>query len=151
MMKKDKLNEKQEKFCQKYALLGNASGSAKEAGYSSTSAKVTGHKLLQMPKVLERIEQLRNEMSTSYDVVQELEDQYAYAKSHGHTNSALKALEMLSRIRGNKAEPKDLSEEAVHASLVGSFYVLGRKTVMGMMEEAEALGSEAVTRMMANK
>ena len=143
-MTKAKLNEKQEIFCQNYALHGNASGSAKEAGYSSSSAKVTGHKLLQMPKVLERIEELRNEMTTSYDVVQELEDQYAYAKSHGHTNSALKALEMLSKIRGNKAEPKDLSEEAIHASLVGSFYVLGRETVMGMMEEAERLGSQAV-------
>jgi len=75
------------------------------------------------------------------------EDQYAYAKSHGHTNSALKALEMLSKIRGNKAEVVSLSEEATHASLMCSFYVLGRKTVMGMMDDAEALGSEAVTHM----
>ena len=151
MMKKDKLNEKQEKFCQKYALLGNASGSAREAGYSSKSAKVTGHKLLQMPKVLERIEQLRSEMTTSYDVVSELEDQYAYAKSHGHTNSALKALEMLSKIRGNKSEVVSPSEEATHASLVCSFYVIGRETIEAMMDEADALGAEAVTRMMAHK
>jgi len=143
-MKKDKLNEKQEIFCQKYALLENASGSAKEAGYSSKSAKVTGHKLLQMPKVLERIEELRSEMSTSYDVVQELEDQYAYAKSHGHTNSALKALDMLSKIRGNKSEVVSQSEEATHASLVCSLYVLGRETVEALMDEADALGAEAV-------
>ena len=71
-MKKGELNEKQEIFCQNYALHGNASGSAKEAGYSSKSAKVTGHKLLQMPKVLERIEELQREMTTSYDVVAEL-------------------------------------------------------------------------------
>tara|TARA_R110000822_G_scaffold268463_2_gene391905 strand:+ start:478 stop:927 length:450 start_codon:yes stop_codon:yes gene_type:complete len=141
---KGELSEQQEKFCQKYTLLGNASGSAKEAGYASASAKVSGHKLLQMPKVIERIEELRNEMSTSYDVVAELEGQYAYAKSHGHTNSALKALEMLSKIRGNKAAEINHSEEAIHASLVGSFYVLGRKTVMGLMSEAEALGSQAV-------
>ena len=150
-MKKGELNQKQEMFCQNYALLGNASGSAKEAGYSSTSAKVTGHKLLQMPKVLERIEQLRNEMTTSYDVVQELEDQYAYAKSHGHTNSALKALEMLSKIRGNKVKAKETSPESRHASIVSSFWILGREKVMQLMEEAEALGSQAVTRMMANK
>ena len=62
------------------------------------------------------------------------EDQYAYSKSHGHTNSALKALEILSKIRGNKAEVVSLSEEATHARLVCSFYVLGRKTVMGMMD-----------------
>ena len=103
-MTKGELNEKQEKFCQKYALLGNASGS----------------------------------------VVAEVEAQYKYAKAHGHTSSALKALEILSKIRGNKSETKSLSEEAIHASLVGSFYVLGRKTVMGLMSEAEALGSQAV-------
>jgi len=150
-MTKDKLNEKQEIFCQNYALHGNASGSAKEAGYSSSSAKVTGHKLLQMPKVLDRIEELQGEMTTSYDVVAEVEQQYKYAKAHGHTSSALKALEILSKTRGNKSETKNLSEEAVHASLVGSFYVLGRKTVMNLMSEAEALGSEAVTRMMSHK
>jgi hypothetical protein len=68
--------------------------------------------------------------------------QHAYAKSHGHTNSALKALEMLSKIRGNKAETKDLSEEAVHASLVCSLYVLGRETIEA--DEADALGAEAL-------
>ena len=141
---KGELSEQQEKFCQKYALHGNASGSAKEAGYSSTSAKVQGHKLLQLPKVLERIEELRNDMVTSYDVVQELEDQYAYAKSHGHTNSALKALEMLSKIRGNKSEVVSQSEEATHASLLSSFWILGRKKIMELMTEAEELKTQAV-------
>jgi hypothetical protein len=77
-------------------------------------------------------------------VVVEVEAQYKYVKAHGHTSSALKTLEILSKTRGNKSETKNLSEEVVHASLVRSFYVLGRKTVMGMMEEAEALGSQAV-------
>jgi len=140
-MKKGELNEKQEIFCQNYALHGNASGSAKEAGYSSTSAKVTGHKLLQMPKVLERIEELRSEMTTSYDVVAEVEAQYKYAKAHGHTSSALKALEILSKVRGVKSEETSLSEEAVHSSLLSSFYVIGREKIMAMMDEAEALGS----------
>ena len=143
-MKKGELNEKQEIFCQNYALLGNASSSAKEAGYSSRSAKVTGHKLLQMPKVLERIEELQREMTTSYDVVAEVEAQYKYAKAHGHTSSALKALEILSKVRGVKSEESSLSEEAVHSSLLGSFYVLGRETVLSLMDEAEALGSQAV-------
>jgi phage terminase small subunit len=142
-MKKGELNQKQEMFCQNYALLGNASGSAKEAGYSSTSAKVTGHKLLQMPKVLERIEELQGEMTTSYDVIAEVEAQYKYAKAHGHTSSALKALEILSKVRGVKSEETSLSEEAVHSSLLSSFYVIGREKIMAMMDEAEAeaLGS----------
>ena len=143
-MKKGELNEKQEIFCQKYALHGNASGSAKEAGYSSTSAKVQGHKLLQLPYVLERIEQIRGEMVTSYDVIQEVEEQYKYAKAHGHTSSALKALEILSKVRGVKSEESSLSEEAVHSSLLSSFYVIGREKVMAMMDEAEALGSQSI-------
>jgi len=145
------LNEKQEKFAQKFVVSGNATQSAKDSGYSPTSAKVTGHKLLHNPKIQERIEELKSELTTSYDVVKELEDQYAYAKSHGHTNSALKALEMLSRIRGNTASNVEMSEEAIHAGLVGNFYVIGRKEVMKLMDEAEALGSQAVTRMMAHK
>ena len=56
----------------------------------------------------------------------------------------LESREILSKTRGNKSETKSLSEEAIHASLVGSFYVLGRKTVMNLMSEAEALGSQAV-------
>ena len=143
-MKKGELNEKQEIFCQRYIVSRNASGSAREAGFASSSSKVQGHKLLQMPSIQERIKDLSSELSTDYNVVEELERQYEYAKSHGHTNSALKALEMLSRIRGNKAEPENLSEEALHASLVCSFYVIGRKTVMAIMDEAEASGSQAV-------
>ena len=84
-------------------------------------------------------------------MVQELEDQYAYAKSHGHTNSALKALEMLSKIRGNKSEVVSQSEEAVHASLVCSLYVLGRETVEAMLDEADALGSQSVVNAMQYK
>jgi uncharacterized protein (UPF0335 family) len=147
-MKKDKLSEKQEKFCQKYALLGNASESARSAGYASSSAKVQGHKLLQLPYILERIEELRSEMTTSYDVVKELEDQYAYAKKHGHTNSALKALDMLSRLRGNDPEVDELNKEESHNRIIGNLYIIGRKKVMEWLDEGEALGSEAVTRMM---
>ena len=147
-MKKGELNEKQEKFCQKYALSGNASDSAQSAGYASSSAKVQGFKLLQLPYINERIEELRSEMTTSYDVVKELEDQYAYAKKHGHTNSALKALEMLSKLRGNAPEAKAFDKKANHDSMVGNFYIIGRKKIMEWMDEAEALGSEAVTRMM---
>ena len=100
-----------------------------------------GHKLLQLPYVLERIEQIRGEMVTSYDVIQEVEEQYKYAKAHGHTSSALKALEILSKVRGVKSEESSFSEEAVHSSLLSSFYVIGREKIMAMMAEAEALGS----------
>ena len=90
-------------------------------------------------------------MTTSYDVVKELEEQYAYAKSHGHTNSALKALEMLSKLRGNEPEIDGYNKEESHIRIIGNLYIIGRKKVMEWMDEAEALGSEAVTRMMAHK
>ena len=38
-------------------------------------------------------------------------------------------------------EEISLSEEAVHSSLLSSFYVIGREKIMAMMAEAEALGS----------
>jgi hypothetical protein len=44
-----------------------------------------------------------------------------------------------------------VSKEAIHAGIVSNFYVLGREKVMKLMDEAEALGSQAVTRMMAYK
>jgi len=69
---------------------------------------------------------------------------HKYAKAHGHTSSALKALDILSKIRGNTPERKTFDQQACHESLVGSFYILGRETIMGMMDEAEALGSQAV-------
>ena len=40
-------------------------------------------------------------------------------------------------------EETSVSEEAVHSSLLSSFYVIGREKIMAMMDEAEAeaLGS----------
>jgi hypothetical protein len=144
MMRKSELNAQQEIFCQKYALCGNASQSVKDAGYASGSAKVQGHKLLKKPRILERIKDLSQEMTTSYDVVAELEKQYAYAQSHGHTNSALKALEMLSRIRGNTSEKIITDPEGLDHNLLASFWVLGRKQIMTLMDQAEELGSESI-------
>ena len=141
---KDSLNDKQETFCQKFALSGQATESARQSGYSEKSAKTTGYKLLQLPIIQERISTLQQEMTTSYNVVEEVEAQYKYAKAHGHTSSALKALDILSKIRGNTPERKTFDQQACHESLVGSFYILGRETIMEMMAEAEALGSQAV-------
>ena len=58
-----------------------------------------------------RIKELEGEFTTDVDVIEELEKQYEAAKSQGHGQTALKALELLSRVRGNNAEdegPDDL-------------------------------------------
>ena len=94
------LNDKQERFAQSYILHRNASEAARTAGYAKSSATHQGYRLLQLPEIQERIENLEKELETDVDVVTEIENQYAYAKANGHTNSAIKALELLSRIRG---------------------------------------------------
>ena len=98
------LNDKQEKFAQSYILHRNATEAARAAGYSKSSAYNQGYRLLQNEEVKERIEDLEQELTTDVDVVTEIENQYTFAKANGHTNSAIKALELLSRVRGNKSD-----------------------------------------------
>lgn len=63
-----KITPKQEKFVTNYLETGNATQSAKEAGYSSGSASVTGSRLLQNKAVATVIDDIRR------DVAQELKD-----------------------------------------------------------------------------
>ena len=124
------LNEKQEKFAQSYVLIHNATEAAKSAGYSTRSAYNQGYRLLQEIEVVERIEELSREMKTSVDVISEIEDQYAYAKAEGHTNSAIKALELLSRVRGNTADDSNRAgREELITLIVGCLQILGKEEV----------------------
>jgi phage terminase small subunit len=115
---KKELNIKQEKFCQTYAVYRNATESAKKAGYSAQSAHATGYRLSQMPEIKERIEEIEKELETNIDVVAEIENQYTYAKNNGHTNSAIKALEVLSRIRSVKDEENIKTIPELEAEIV---------------------------------
>jgi hypothetical protein len=124
------LNKKQEKFAQAYVLNHNATDAAKTAGYSTRSAYNQGYRLLQEEEVKERIEELSREMKTSVDVISEIEDQYAYAKAEGHTNSAIKALELLSRVRGNVADDGNKAgREELTTMIVACLQVLGKEEV----------------------
>ena len=51
------LNPRQMEFVEYYSISSNARQSAIDAGYSETSASVTGFKLLQMPQIQEAIKQ----------------------------------------------------------------------------------------------
>tara|TARA_R100001244_G_scaffold79159_2_gene62329 strand:- start:5 stop:412 length:408 start_codon:yes stop_codon:yes gene_type:complete len=132
------LNEKQERFAQSYILHRNASEAARTAGYAKNSATHQGYRLLQVPEIQERIENLEKELETDVDVVTEIENQYTYAKANGHTNSAIKALELLSRIRGAKSD-KGLNStpEKLEQDLVNSFKVLGKKKVEELIKKCE--------------
>ena len=132
------LNSKQEKFAQAYVLHRNATEAAKAAGYSDRSANNQGYRLLQMDEVIERIADLENELVTDIDVVDELESQYTFAASHGHTNSAIKALELLSRVRGAKSDrTTHLSTETIENEIVGYMEALGKDKIDDLIKKCK--------------
>jgi hypothetical protein len=126
------LNEQQERFCQSYILHRNASEAARAAGYAKDHAARQGHRLLQSEEVLERITDLEQNLTTDVDVITEIEKQYEYARTNGHTNSAIKALELLSRIRGTQEEKEDL---------VASAKILGKDFYLDIGKRAGFLDS----------
>ena len=124
------LNDKQEKFAQSYVLHRNATEAARAAGYSKSSAYNQGYRLLQNEEVKERIEDLEQELTTDVDVVTEIENQYTFAKANGHTNSAIKALELLSRVRGNKSDQdSEMTPEQLEENIIESLKILGKEKV----------------------
>ena len=132
------LNEKQEKFAQSYVLHNNATEAAKSAGYSAASAANQGYRLLQIDEIIERIRILENELETNVDVIDELESQYAFAKSNGHTNSAIKALELLSRVRGANSDVNtNLDSDTLEGAIIGCLNVLGEDVVLGMLSKCD--------------
>ena len=132
------LNDKQELFVQHYILTRNASEAAKAAGYSERSAYNQGYRLLQDEAVQQRIYDAEQEMTTDVNVISELENQYSYAKGHGHTNSAIKALEILSRVRGNKTNDEDiLNIKKIVTDIQSAMKILGKTEMKKLMKTCE--------------
>ena len=124
------LNEKQEKFAQAYIIHRNATEAAKVAGYSDRSAANQGYRLINNGEVKERIEDLEKELTTTIDVINEIENQYAFAKANGHTNSAIKALELLSRVRGSRGDAeKELDKKELRQDIIRFMEIIGKKEV----------------------
>ena len=124
------LSDKQERFAQAYILHRNATEAAKAAGYAARSAYNQGYRMLKNDEIVERIADLENELVTNIDVIDEIENQYTFAKANGHTNSAIKALELLSRVRGSKSDKDiDVSQEGLETAIVESLQVLGKEKV----------------------
>ena len=132
------MNDKQEKFAQAYVLHRNATEAAKAAGYSSRSSANQGYRLLQMQIVIDRIHELEQQLETNVNVIEELEGQYAFAKSSGHTNSAIKALELLSRVRGaNSDVTGSMDKETLETAIVGCLNVLGEEKVVQLLSKCD--------------
>lgn len=58
---KKKLTAKQERFCQEYVILLNATQAAKNAGYSDKTSYAQGHRLLKYAEIKARIAELTEE------------------------------------------------------------------------------------------
>ena len=117
-----------EKFCQSYLISKNATQSAISAGYSERSAHNQGWRLLKEPQIIERLAELEGEYNTDVDVITELEKQYEAAKANGNGATALKALEILSRIRGNSADddaPQNI--EGLEGRICGAMSIIGKE------------------------
>jgi phage terminase small subunit len=127
------LKERQEKFCQSYLINRNATQSAIAAGYSEKSAHNQGWRLLQEPVIQRRLEELEQEYNTDVDVISELEKQYEAAKANNNGATALKALEILSRIRGNNAA-EDLSEDiqGLEGKISASMKIIGKEKMYAL-------------------
>ena len=142
------LNEKQEKFAQAYVLHRNATEAAKAAGYAAGSANNQGYRLMQIQEVIDRVHELEQELETDVNVIEEIENQYTFAKANGHTNSAIKALELLSRIRGaNSAASFSMDKDTLETAIVGCLNVLGEEKVVQLFSKcdfADALFEEIV-------
>lgn len=130
------LKEKQEKFCQAYILHRNATRAAVAAGYSEASAHNQGYRLLQDDKIQERIEELTNEISTDVDVISEIEKQYEQARNAGHGAVALKALELLSRVRGNNVDEEEVTPESLEAEIIGTLQIIGFEKSFELVAQA---------------
>tara|TARA_R100001244_G_scaffold92177_2_gene69657 strand:- start:118 stop:525 length:408 start_codon:yes stop_codon:yes gene_type:complete len=124
------LNDKQEKFAQAYIIHRNATEAAKVAGYSDRSSANQGYRLINNEEIKERIEDLEKELTTTIDVISEIENQYTFAKAHGHTNSAIKALELLSRVRGSRGDAeKELDKKELRQDIIRFMEIIGKKEV----------------------
>ena len=137
------LNEKQEKFAQSYILHRNATEAAKAAGYAAGSAANQGYRLIHDEAIAERVRELENELVTNVDVIEEIENQYTFARANGHTNSALKALELLSRIRGNNSDMEGgLDEKSLEDGIVQCLNILGADKVFTMLNKCNFMEEE---------
>ena len=136
------LNEKQEKFAEAYVLHRNATEAAKSAGYSAASANNQGYRLMQMQEVIDRVHELEQELETDVNVIEEIESQYTFAKANGHTNSAIKALELLSRIRGSNSDSSSsMDKDTLETAIVGCLNVLGEDKVVRLLSKCDFAGA----------
>ena len=100
-----KLNAKQERFCEEYAVDSNGAQACIRAGYSPKAAKEQASRLLTKANVWDRIAELQAQHRARLDVTgesltAELEEARALAIKKGHASAAVQATMGIAKLHG---------------------------------------------------
>ena len=116
-------NRRHEKFVQCLHIFKNKAKAVRMAGYSSKNSDVTSQQLLNREDIQERLKEVEEENITevnfNVDVVEELEKQYDSAQKKHNITGALKALELIQKVRGNKSSNEiEISVESLEENII---------------------------------
>jgi len=113
------LRPRQERFCQLFVVLGNASDAAWQAGYSFPERRNQGYRLLRRPAIQARIAALQRDLARTLNMDAEvmlgkLESVYRRAVEGEYLNAAARVVEVQARIAGHmksRAAPPRLGKD----------------------------------------
>lgn len=100
-----RLKTRQERFCERFVELGNASAAAKAAGYLPASARNTGYRLLRDPRIISRIGAIQAEMADHHcrqvdTLLGKLETVFRRALDDHQFSAAARAVELQAKLAG---------------------------------------------------
>ncbi|MER2634021.1 MAG: terminase small subunit [Rhizobiaceae bacterium] len=100
-----RLKPRHERFCRAFVECTNATLAAKSAGYAPASARNTGYRLLQSPRITARITEIQQDTAQSHcrnvDVLLgKLETIYRRAIDDHHFSAAARAVELQAKLAG---------------------------------------------------
>lgn len=106
-----RLKTRQERFCERFVELGNASAAAKAAGYLPASARNTGYRLLRDPRVISRIAAIQAQMADDHcrqvDILLgKLETVFRRALDDHQFSAAARAIELQAKLAGLGERPQ---------------------------------------------
>ena len=106
-----RLKTRQERFCERFVELGNASAAAKAAGYLPASARNTGYRLLRDPRIISRIGAIQAEMADQHcrqvDILLgKLETVFRRALDDHQFSAAARAVELQAKLAGLGERPQ---------------------------------------------
>lgn len=102
-MEDRKLTSMQSKFCDYYIASGNATESARRAGYSNRTARAIGHENLTKPNIIKKIEEVSEKLASERiaDMTEVQEFWTSLMRDNGvEVKDQLKASEYISKTNG---------------------------------------------------